>query len=777
MDFLKNINESTIIITTKNNKPILLEEINKIDKILDIKIITTKELKNKYLFSYNEQTILYLMNKYNLKYTVALIYLENLYYIENKKYDSDKLNFLVKIKQELINNNLLIFDNNYKEYLKNKKIIVYKIKNLNKLEQTIINELQNVTIIEENTKLYKHKIYKFTTLEEEVEFVAKKISELINNNIPINNIKITNLDNDYTNSIQRIFKLFNLTLEEENNSLYSYDITKDFLNNYKENINETLEYIKEKYNITKENKIYNEIVNIINAFAWTDNYLKVKPLIEQKLKDTKYIKPKQKNSIKIIDYLNDYIEDNDYVFMLNFNQNSIPKIYKDEDYITDNLKKYINIETTIEKNKLQKENTIKSINNIKNLTITYKEKTNTKTYYPSILIKELNLEEQEIKDNNISYSCLNDKINLTKYLDNYIKYNIKTNKLEKLLYNYNNINYLSYNNEYNKINKQEFLEYINNKLYLSYTSIDTYYKCAFKYYLTNILKLEPYEETFSTIIGKVFHYILEKSLNNDIDIQKEINVYLENNNITFTNKERFFFNKLTKDLNNLVEKIKKQLEFTKLKDALYEQKIIINKQEDIEVSITGIIDKVMYKKQQDKTIVSLIDYKTGTIDLNLDYIKNGLGLQLPMYLYLIKNSNLIENPLFAGFYLQKILKEKEENYKLEGYSNIDEDIIKEFDISYKDSEIIKGLKVKNDGNFYSTAKVLTNTQIEEIISLVEDNINKAIYNIKNCNFEINPKKIENITNISCKYCTMNDICFMKEKNIEIIKKEAGEENA
>lgn len=776
MDFLKNINKSTIIITTKNNKNILLEEINKMNKLLDIKIITTEELKNKYLFSYNEQTILYLMNKYNLKYKVALIYLENIYYIENKKYNSNKLNFLVQIKQELINNNLLIFDNNYKEYLNNKNIIIYK-KTLNKLEQTILSQLQNVTIIEEEPKSYEHNIYKFTTLEEEVEFVAKKISELINNNISINNIKITNLDNDYINSIQRIFKLFNLTLEEENKPLYSYDITKDFLNNYKENINESLEYIKEKYNITKENKIYNEIVNIINSFAWTDNYIKVKPLIEQKLKDTKYIKPKQKNSIKIIDYINDYVEDNDYVFMLNFNQNAIPKIYKDEDYITDNLKKYINIETTIEKNKQQKENTIKSIKNIKNLIITYKEKTNTKTYYPSILIKELNLKEQEIKDNNISYSKLNDKINLTKDLDNYIKYNTKTNKLEKLLYNYQDINYLSYNNEYNKINEKDLLEYINNKIYLSYTSIDTYYKCAFKYYLTNILKLDTYEETFSTIIGKVFHYILEKALNNDIDIQEEINIYLKNNNINFTNKEKFFFNKLTKDLNNLVEKIKKQLEFTKLKDALYEQKITINKQDDIEVSITGIIDKIMYKKDIDKTLVALIDYKTGTIDLNLDYIKNGLGLQLPMYLYLIKNSDLIENPQFAGFYLQKILKEKEENYKLEGYSNINENIIKEFDISYKDSEIIKGLKVKNEGGFYSTSKVLTNIQIEEIISLVEENINKAIFNIKNCNFDINPKKIDNATNISCKYCSMNDICFMKEKNIEIIKKEVGEENA
>ena len=76
-----------------------------------------------------------------------------------------------------------------------------------------------------------------------------------------------------------------------------------------------------------------------------------------------------------IDYQNDLITDDQYIFMLNFNQSAIPVIYKDEDYIPDKSKVKILLNTTLEKNKIEKENAICNIKNIKNLIITYKLKT------------------------------------------------------------------------------------------------------------------------------------------------------------------------------------------------------------------------------------------------------------------------------------------------------------------------------------------------------------------------------------------------------------------
>ena len=66
--------------------------------------------------------------------------------------------------------------------------------------------------------------------------------------------------------------------------------------------------------------------------------------------------------------------------MLGFNQEMIPQIFSDEDYLTDIEKKENNllIETSIEKNILFKEITIDFINSNNNLTITAKEESISK---------------------------------------------------------------------------------------------------------------------------------------------------------------------------------------------------------------------------------------------------------------------------------------------------------------------------------------------------------------------------------------------------------------
>ena len=768
MEFIKDIDKSTIIITTNSYKKEIIKQKN---KLIDIKVFTLNEFIKEYTFNYNDKTLLYLMEKYNIKYNIAKIYLENMYYIENKIYNSEKLNKLSKMKEDLINNNMLIINKNFKEYIKEKNIVVYNIKNINKVFKEKLNEIKNIKFINDKQNNYNHKVYELETIEDEITFVASSISQLINQGIDINNIKIANLDSEYKNPIIRIFKLFNINIELNNTTLYGLDITQDFIKNYDKDIENPIKIINEKY---PKDEIYNELINVINELKWCNDYNEVKEIFIEKTKEQVIETKKYLNKVEEINFINDYISEKDYVFLLNFNQGSIPKIIKDESYITDNIKSQVGLSTTIEDNIIEKEITKEKIKNIKNLVITYKNKSLSKTFYPSSLIKEMYLEvEKPIMDKKITYSKLNDKIKLTKCLDKFIKYGEKEQDLSLLYNNYKDIKYLSYDNSYQRINNKYLIDHINNKLNLSYTSLDNYFKCSFKYYLTNILKLNKYEFTFYTLIGNIYHHVLEKGLQEEIDIEEEIKLYLEKNKINLTNKEKFFLKKLTNNLTNVLEVIKKQMTFINLKESKYEEKIIINKEDKINITITGIIDKILYQEENNKLYLAVIDYKTGNIDLDLKYIENGIGLQLPMYLYLIKESSKGKEIIFTGLYLQKILKNSSEeeifkDLKLQGYSNFDNNIIEKFDKSFKDSEIISGLKVKNDGNFYSTSKVLNNTEIDKIIQIVKDNINIAIDNIVYANFDINPKKIENGTNIGCEYCNMKDICYRKDKNIQII---------
>lgn len=216
---------------------------------------------------------------------------------------------------------------------------------------------------------------------------------------------------------------------------------------------------------------------------------------------------------------------------------------------------------------------------------------------------------------------------------------------------------------------------------------------------------------------------------------------------------------------------------------LFEERVLVEKQGDIKVTFKGFIDKIMYEEKENETIVAIIDYKTGSADTNLGYLPYGLSMQLPVYLYLAKNNSKLKNIKFAGFYLQKILsgpfkidqkktleEQKRESLLLYGYSNSDEDILYEFDKTYKQSKYIKSMKVLNSGNFYNHAKILNNEEINKLIEIVDIKINNAVEEITNCNFKISPKKTEKEL-LGCKFCEYSDICFKEVQDEQLIKED------
>lgn len=771
LDFLK---DNTILIVPNNIKNNILLELDKINKIYNIKIMNLKELISRITFTYNEEAIYYLMDKKTIKYEVAKVYLDNLKYIEDKKYDSEKLNKLVDIKKELIDNDLLIYDNNINNLLNNKEIIVYGYDYINKYDLSILKSIDS-NIIKKEYNDYTHDIYEFNTIDEEVEFIANKIIDLINEGIDINNIKIANYNNDYNNVINRIFNFYNIPINLPNtSSIYDTNIISDFLSLINDkDINKVLDNIKDKYDISiKENNyIYNKLINILNKYIFINDKKNIIDMLIYDFKKTSNYKEKYNNAIEIIDLKDNIIDDNNYVFLLSFNLDNIPLIYKDEDYITDSIKENILLETTKEKNIIERNNIINIIKSVKNLTITYKLKTPFDNYLKSPLINDLDY--NVINDQVVNkYSNKMNYIHLGEHLDNLIKYGVKEKDIDVLYNNYSDIKYLKYDNRFKGIDKKDFLDYIDNKLLLSYSSVDNYYRCSFRYYLNNILKLSEFEETFAINIGNIFHYVLSKCFNEDFDFEKEWNESIKN--IDFTQSDKFFLKKLKEELNFIIDTIKLQNKFSTFKEGLYENKIFINKDGNIKLTFMGIIDKLLYKKEDNNTYLVVIDYKTGNPHTNLNNTIYGIDMQLPVYLYLANNK--IKNAKVIGFYLQKIINneiikqkdktyisQKKDNLKLQGYSINNEELLSKFDSTYKSSEVIKSMKVGENG-FYAYSKTISKEEIDKLIEITSNNINKAFNDILDTKFDIDPKRIgKNL--VGCEFCKYKDICYMKEENI------------
>lgn len=780
MDFLKDINIYTIIVCESDNKKKILNEINKYKKIVPVKFLSLKELYNLYYFNYDEKALYYLINKYNIKYDVAKTYLDNIIYLNEDEYSNDKLNNLNSIKKDLFDNDILSKNDNFIHNIKNKSVIFYGYDYIDKFTHKLIDSIKSfckVTIIEKQYNDFKHNVYEFDHIEDEVDFVASKICNLIKNGVDIKNIKISNIDNEYKTVIKRIFYLYNIPVNlRDEESLYSTIVGSYFVKNYDSDLNLLIDELKSKY----DSKIVNQIINIVNKYTFVSDKMLVKDMIVHDLLNTKVIKTKLVNAVNIIDYKN--YSDGDYIFLMNFNQKSIPVTHKDEKYLSDNDLETLGLETSIELNKIDKNITINNIKSIKNLIITYKKESYTSEYYPSNLINEMNL-DVDFGSSDFEESNLSNKIKLCKYLDDYYKYNIKNPYMSILLNNYD-LPYKEYDNKYNYIDRKLFEKLTDNKLNLSYSSMQSYNECSFKYYIQNILKLDVYEDKFSSYIGTLFHHILEIGINNEIDVKSEISEFIKDKK--FNNKEKYYIEKLTKDIEFALDTIKKQLNYSKFNKIVTENKLVVIKNGNISVTFKGFIDKMMSYDDGVRTLVALVDYKTYDVDLKTDLIDYGLNLQLPIYLYLASNN--LKSVEFAGFYIQKVLpsekkynkdktleEQMRDNMKLSGYSNSNEHILKLFDRTYESSEIIRGMKIKNDGNFSASAHVLSTEQMNELISKVDKQIDKCIDKIDKCDFNINPKNINNI-NISCKYCKYKDLCYMTQKDVEEIVLQEVETN-
>lgn len=773
------IPNNAIIITPDNLKKKLLKRLNS-NKLMNFKIMTLTEVRNKFYFSYDEQAIYYLMNKYNYVIDVAKMYLSKIYEVGDEAFNSPKIKKIIDLKKELIEKKLLIYSPHFIEYIKTKTVIFYECNHLDKLDEKMLKEISKIcktNSFSQENQIYTHEhIYEFNTIEEEVVYIATEICALIKKGISFNQIKLCGATGEYPGLIKRIFSWYHIPISFQDNYLYATPMARDFLKHLDVKGTEALIYLEEKYCLknSKTLEIYNKIIQILNKYGWTDSYLKVKSFLEEEFKKITVGIEHYQEEVEIINSLSNALS-SDYIFLMGFNQGDIPKTYKDESYFNDEQKQKLGLETTNELNQRMYQKWLTEISTTKNLIITAKLSSSSGVHYLSSLNDDLMLEINNPKLN-YTYSNLHNQLLLGEKIDSFIKYGEKENDLELLYSTYPKISYQEYNNDYKPINKDKLSDYLNHQLVLSYSSMNTYYQCGFRYYLANILKLNIYEETFYTVLGNVFHYILSISLQKEIDLKKEYHSYLANSTYSFNSREKFFLSNLEEDLKFIINTIKKQNEVNSLKQTYYEEKIEVNKsRNNFDIVFKGFVDKLMTNEEKD--IIAIIDYKTGNPDLNLNNIIYGLDLQLPVYVYLGKRKFPRAN--IAGFYLQKILNNeiskdykhtyeelKEDKLKLHGYSNSNISILEKFDSSYNDSKVIKGMRTTSKG--LGTKKVLRSDQIEYLETIVDEKIEKSIDNILNADFQINPKRV-GMNNLGCKYCCFKDICFFTEKNIENLK--------
>ncbi len=760
MDIKNYLKDNVIFIVHDNYKTALLKIINE-SPLLNIKIITINELKKKLIFDYNEKTIYYVMREENLSYKNAIEYIESLYYLTDELKNS-KLIKLNELKNKLNSNNLLIYDNYLSKALTNKEVCFLGFDCLSKLDLFLIDQIKKITTInitDDESKNYEHIILQFKNINDEIEYIANEIFKKINTGTNLNDIYLANYNSEYESSIKRVFNFYNIPINLTSaTSLYDTNIGLNILNNL-DNYEEVLKEIQGSV-------LYNDVINIFNKYYWKKNYSEIKDLLTEEFKKKKTSTPKYQNAVNIIELNNHPINDNEHIYLLGFAEEFIPTIYKDDNLINDQEKTNL-LEQTEKLNKNERETWTKIIKRIKNLTITYAELGLKGVLYPSPLTTDMKIQNMGYKAS--TFSNKSNQFNMVMLLDEQIKYGIKHEELDCLINTYNDLNAYSYQNQYKKINPELIKSLFKNGLYLSYTKVDTYFKCSYKYYLDYILNFNENIQTFEAYLGSLTHYILAKIYELDFDLQKVKEQFLQENKFDLTFENHVFINKMCEELEFIIKRLKEHYNQTLFKEIDCEKNLKLEKNNDIKIFFTGIIDKIM--RYQDK--IAIIDYKTYNPKIDLSLVNHGLKMQLPFYIYLVKN--FYPEAKIVGIYLQPITRDiitydpdksiediKKDNMKLVGYSLNDETTIAEYDFTYNNSEYIKGMGISSKG-FKHFTKLLTERNFNLLANIADIKIDVAAKNILEANFEINPK-IVNKKNLSCENCRYKSICFVNFNN-------------
>ena len=300
---IEHLKENNLILCPRPLQKLLIQEINQYQKFFSFKIMDLNEFNEHYFFYYDQNAIYYLMNKLQIKYEIALEYLNAFYFLENKKYLSKKLNQLVLLKQELIEKNLLKYHPFFKNYLDHTSLFIYGYENLDSFYTSILLNQYHAKWIKFDFPNHSKTIYEFDSIEEEIAYACEDIRKKLDQSIPIQHIKLISPSKEYLSPLKRIFEWCHIPIDLESKiSFFNLPIGKTLLEkiNENENFSQIITELQENF---QDSELINPIITILNQYVdWNIDISQLYECIQYDLKHT-FLKPLQrKNLVKTISF-------------------------------------------------------------------------------------------------------------------------------------------------------------------------------------------------------------------------------------------------------------------------------------------------------------------------------------------------------------------------------------------------------------------------------------------------------------------------------------------
>mgnify|MGYP000797750318 FL=1 len=779
--------EDIIIVSNKYIKPILIQKFS--NQMRKITFKSFDEVKDDIYTTIDYQMLFHNM-KEDTNLEVLRIKLANSYFIQQ---DSNEpfLHELYLYHQ----NNHLILDENHLSYYKSKKVYFVNYYGDDDLINQMLPFLKHYERCFTTNSIDKElTIFHFENYDDEILEVVNHIAILLNKKVDPAKIVIHKVNKDYLNKLEEYLMIYKIDyIVEGEDSFFDVDIVKNFFHDLKNYEAMRLNKVLKDYLIDKkDNKIFSKIGKVLEPLIMLD--LTINSITLDLIKDVfihTIYQEEVTNAIKIENVLNHIYDDDTHIFIMNFSHGEIAHIYKDDTYLNDKIRKNLKLLTSFDKTQIEEKKILDCIHSYESIHLSYSTYCSSKIYMPSNLIKELAKKRiVNICDASIHiYHIVNEDMAKMRFFKAYALYRLYQKKTFDYLYGYT---YFCadltkrYQSDFNAT--LDYLALPTLFMELSYTKLNDYFSCPFRFYLKYILNIEEkMEDNNSTFVGRMYHFVLEKVVakryidrRTKEEVLENISVYIcdfvKNQTYEIKDKLKFYLNKFSEELKLIVEIIMDFMDHSSFEVLGLEQKL--EKQFDDYTVVVGLIDKIL--KYQEYYLV--IDYKTNPVHPNWYALDVGLDLQLPLYLYLIKAND--PNAKIAGSYLQSVfrtslLKYEDkplskvmlEQLKYVGYTLQDRDVILAIDTNALNGSGSLPKQIVSNKGFYKNflKKSFTQTQFDAIILYVEKLIFEANKKIRKGLFPILPLTDEKNESV-CRYCRLKDLCYRNETMKKVYKK-------
>lgn len=779
--------EDIIIVSNKYIKPILIQKFS--NQMRKITFKSFDEVKDDIYTTIDYQMLFHNM-KEDTNLEVLRIKLANSYFIQQ---DSNEpfLHELYLYHQ----NNHLILDENHLSYYKSKKVYFVNYYGDDDLINQMLPFLKHYERCFTTNSIDKElTIFHFENYDDEILEVVNHIAILLNKKVDPAKIVIHKVNKDYLNKLEEYLMIYKIDyIVEGEDSFFDVDIVKNFFHDLKNYEAMRLNKVLKDYLIDKkDNKIFSKIGKVLEPLIMLD--LTINSITLDLIKDVfihTIYQEEVTNAIKIENVLNHIYDDDTHIFIMNFSHGEIAHIYKDDTYLNDKIRKNLKLLTSFNRTQIEEKKILDCIHSYESIHLSYSTYCSSKIYMPSNLIKELAKKRiVNICDASIHiYHIVNEDMAKMRFFKAYALYRLYQKKTFDYLYGYT---YFCadltkrYQSDFNAT--LDYLALPTLFMELSYTKLNDYFSCPFRFYLKYILNIEEkMEDNNSTFVGRMYHFVLEKVVakryidrRTKEEVLENISVYIcdfvKNQTYEIKDKLKFYLNKFSEELKLIVEIIMDFMDHSSFEVLGLEQKL--EKQLDDYTVVVGLIDKIL--KYQEYYLV--IDYKTNPVHPNWYALDVGLDLQLPLYLYLIKAND--PNAKIAGSYLQSVfrtslLKYEDkplskvmlEQLKYVGYTLQDRDVILAIDTNALNGSGSLPKQIVSNKGFYKNflKKSFTQTQFDAIILYVEKLIFEANKKIRKGLFPILPLTDEKNESV-CRYCRLKDLCYRNETMKKVYKK-------